>query len=112
VNIYVAATAGNGIKVNDGIYLDGGVINVETTADGAKGINCESFVKVAGGRTTVITSGTSAIEGSDTTNVAAMKCDSAYVQTAGIVSAEEHRFECEGSELQHFDYHVGEASSA
>ena len=85
VNIYVAATAGNGIKVNDGIYLDGGVINVETTADGAKGINCESFVKVAGGRTTVITSGTSAIEGSDTTNVAAMKCDSAYVQTAGIV---------------------------
>jgi len=85
VNIYVSTTAGNGIKVNDGIYLDGGVINVETTANGAKGINCESFIRVSGGRTTVITSGTSAIENSDTTNVAAVKCDSAYVQTAGIM---------------------------
>ncbi|MBP5196126.1 MAG: carbohydrate-binding domain-containing protein [Bacteroidaceae bacterium] len=56
-NIYVKSTANHGIKANDGVFINGGVLNVEVTAAAAKGINCESDIIVNGGRTTVITTG-------------------------------------------------------
>ena len=56
-NIYVKSTANHGIKANDGIFINGGILNVEVSAAAAKGINCESDIIVNGGRTTVLTTG-------------------------------------------------------
>lgn len=56
--LYLNSTSGNGIKANDYVYIKGGVINMEIAADGAKGINCDSLIYITGGRTTIITSGT------------------------------------------------------
>ncbi|MBM6993573.1 MAG: carbohydrate-binding domain-containing protein [Prevotella sp.] len=84
--INVTTTSGHGVKANDGIFVRGGVLNVKTTADGAKGINSDARIEVSGGRTTVITSGGSLVETTDTTSAAGMKCDSSYVQTAGTVN--------------------------
>ena len=44
-NIYANSTANHGIKANDGIFINGGIINVEVSAEAAKGINCESNMR-------------------------------------------------------------------
>ena len=60
--LYLNSTSGHGIKAKDFVYIKGGVINMEIAADGAKGINCDSLVYIAGGRTTILNSGTSRVE--------------------------------------------------
>ena len=55
--VYVKSIANHGIKANDGIFINGGILNVEVSAAAAKGINCESHIVVNGGRTTVLTTG-------------------------------------------------------
>jgi len=57
VNVYANSTTNHGIKANDGIYINGGILNVEVSAGGAKAINCESDVIVNGGRTIAIATG-------------------------------------------------------
>ncbi|MBQ9655498.1 MAG: carbohydrate-binding domain-containing protein [Prevotella sp.] len=64
-NVYAKSTANNGIKANDGVIINGGVLNVEVSAAAAKGINCESDITVNGGRTTVITTGNGAWDTED-----------------------------------------------
>lgn len=61
-NIYVKSTTNHGIKANDGIFINGGILNVEVSAAAAKGINCESNIIVNGGRTTVLTTGNGAYD--------------------------------------------------
>jgi len=61
-NIYVKSTANHGIKANDGIFINGGILNVEVSTAAAKGINCESDIIVNGGRTTVLTTGNGAYD--------------------------------------------------
>ena len=56
-NVYAKSTANNGIKTNDGIFINGGILNVEVSAAAAKGLNSESDIIINGGRTTVITTG-------------------------------------------------------
>ena len=63
--VHVTTSAGHGIKANDGIYVDGGVINVEVTGDGYKGFKSDHDIEVHGGRTTVITSGGSRLNEED-----------------------------------------------
>jgi hypothetical protein len=84
--IYVNSTVSNGIKANDGIFIGGGVVNVEVSAAGAKGLNSESNIVITGGRTTVITSGDSKITSNDTTSASAVKCDSTFTISAGILN--------------------------
>lgn len=84
-NIYAQSTANNGIKANDGIIINGGIINVEVSATAGKGINCENVIKVNGGRTTVVTTGDGeydATEG-DTDGSVAVKCDSLFLMKGG-----------------------------
>ncbi len=85
VNIYVNATAGNGIKANDAIYIKGGVINVETSAAASKGLSSDGLVMIDGGRTTVITSGAGALDddGTDVSGCAGVKADSIFVMNGG-----------------------------
>jgi hypothetical protein len=86
-NIDVKSTANHGIKANDGIYINGGILNVEVSAAAAKGINCESHIVVCGGRTTVITSGngTYDTEDKEAKGSAGIKADSTFTMYAGIV---------------------------
>lgn len=83
--INVTSSAGNAIKANDGIYVRGGVLNVAVSADGAKGINCEAETMISGGRTTIITSGGTLVEGSDTTGCGGLKSDLQLTITAGTL---------------------------
>ncbi len=84
-NIYVKSTANHGIKANDGVFINGGIVNVEVTAAAAKGINCESNVIVNGGRTTVIATGGGTYEDGEAKAAAGIKCDSTYTQNGGEV---------------------------
>ena len=86
-NIYVTSTANHGIKANDGIYINGGILNVEVSATAAKGINCESNIMVCGGRTTVVTTGNGTYDADDkdTKAAAAVACDSTFTMKGGTL---------------------------
>ena len=89
VKIYVNSTALDGIRANDGIIIDGGVINVETTGDGAKGLRSEGPMTVNGGRVTAISHGDTRITTEDgvidTTACAALACDTLLMVTNGTL---------------------------
>ena len=89
--LYMNSTSGHGIKAKDYVYIKGGVINMEIAADGAKGINCDSLVYITGGRTTLITSGTSRAEFDEegnevSTGVAGVKADWNITMTGGTLN--------------------------
>ena len=56
-NIYVNASSGNGIRGNDAVIVTGGVININVTGTADKGISTDGEVRIDGGRTTILTSG-------------------------------------------------------
>ena len=84
-NIYVKSTANHGIKTNDGIYINGGILNVEVSAAAAKGINCESHIIVNGGRTTVLNTGAGTYDTTDreAKGAAGIKADSTFTVNGG-----------------------------
>ena len=84
-NIYVKSTANHGIKANDGVFINGGILNVEVSAAAAKGINSESHVIVNGGRTTVLTTGNGVYDSEDkeAKGAAGIKADSTFIVNAG-----------------------------
>ena len=81
-------TSGSGIKAKDGVYINGGVLNIEANSDGGKGINCEDSVIVTGGRLTVINTGAPLVDVSlnDTTSSAGVKSDMAFLLKGGNVA--------------------------
>ena len=90
-HLYLNSTSGHGIKAKDYVHIKGGVINMEIAADGAKGINCDSLVYITGGRTTIITSGTTLIEtdgegNPTTTGCAGVKADDNMTMTGGTLN--------------------------
>ena len=90
-HLYLNSTSGHGIKAKDYVYIKGGVINMEIAADGAKGINCDSLVNITGGRTTIITSGTSKWETDSlgelvSTGCAGVKADYNMTMTGGTLN--------------------------
>ena len=86
-NIYINSSASNGMKSNDGIFIRGGVLNIEVSGDAEKGINTEGNITVDGGRTTIITTGTTEYDSDDNEykGCAAMKADSAVTINNGEV---------------------------
>lgn len=86
-NIYAKSTQNHGLKANDGIYINGGIVNVEVSAAAAKGINCESNIVVSGGRTTIVTTGNGTYDTEDreAKGSAGIKCDSTFTMYGGEV---------------------------
>ena len=84
-NVYAKSTQNHGIKANDGIFINGGILNVEVSAAAAKGINSESNIIVNGGRTTVITTGNGAWDSEDqeAKGAAGIKADSTFTMNGG-----------------------------
>ena len=90
VKINVSSSALDGLRANDGIIIDGGVINVETTGAGAKGVRSGGQMLVGGGRVVAISHGDTRIETTDdglldTATCAALYCDTLITVNAGTL---------------------------
>ena len=83
--ININASAGNGVKANDAIIIEGGVLNVEVSDTASKGLSSDGYVEVNGGRTTVITTGDGEYEEdeNDTSACAGIKSDSIFTMNGG-----------------------------
>ena len=94
VNLYVKDTENNGIKAGADMFINGGIINVEVSADGGKAINCDTNVTINGGRTTVIATGNGTWEvdetlatGGDTKAAAGIGSDGIFYMNGGELYA-------------------------
>ena len=87
INIY--STALDGLRANDGIIVDGGVINVGTSGVGAKGVRSGGPLTVNGGRLVAISKGDARFDVggdvADTTACEALYCDTLMTVNAGIL---------------------------
>ena len=86
--IYASTRTGNGIKVNDGLWINGGALNIDVTADGGRGIKCDSTVTINGGNTIITTSGDCVYDNDeqDYSSAACIKCDYDFTMTAGSLT--------------------------
>lgn len=85
--VNIVNTASHGLKANDGIFIRGGVLNIRTYGDGAKGINSEYNLDITGGRTTIITSGSDDLStAADTTSTAGIKTDMWLLIEGGVIA--------------------------
>ncbi len=89
VNLYVNSTANHGIKGGSDIIINGGIVNVEVSAAGAKAINGDECVKINGGRTTAIATGNGTWDTEDleTKAGAGVACDSIFYMNGGELYA-------------------------
>ena len=89
VKIHVNSSALDGLRANDGIIIDGGVINIEATGAGAKGVRSGGPMTVNGGRLVAISDGDTRIETVDavldTATCASLYCDTLLTVNAGII---------------------------
>lgn len=87
VNLYVKSTANHGIKAGDDLYINGGIINVEVSAAGAKGINGDIDININGGRTTVVSTANGQWDDEDleTKASAGIACDSVFTMNDGEI---------------------------
>ena len=90
VRIYVNSTALDGLRANDGIIVDGGVVNIETTGAGAKGVRSGGVMTVNGGRLIAVNVGDPRTDIdddglNDTTACAALYCDSLLTVNGGVL---------------------------
>ena len=90
VMLTVRTATGSGIKVNDGLWIHDGTLDIKVTGDGCRGIKCDSMVVITGGQTTVSTSGDCLIETvdgvRDTTSAACVKCEYQFLMTGGTLT--------------------------
>ena len=72
--IIVSSSAGHGIRGKEAVYISGGTISVDVSADMKKGITSDSLVCINGGNTTINVTGAAAYDSED----------AEYKGTAGI----------------------------
>lgn len=88
VTIQATSPTGNGIKVNDGLWINNGTIDISVTADAARGIKCDSVVVITGGTTTIKTTGDCVYDNDvdDYSSAACIKCDYDFTMTGGTLT--------------------------
>ena len=81
----VSCTSGNGIKVNDGIWINSGTIGIDVTSTAGRGIKCDSVVVITGGDITINTTGNDVYDAdeSDYSSAACIKCDYDFTMSGG-----------------------------
>jgi hypothetical protein len=74
--------------VNDGLWINNGTIDINVTANAARGIRCDSVVVINGGNTTIATSGDCVYDSqtADYSSAACIKCDYPFTMTAGSLT--------------------------
>ncbi len=90
VKMYVNTSALDGLRANDGIIVDGGVVNIEATGVGAKGVRSGGEMIVNGGRMIALSHGDtrSGLDDDglmDTASCAALYCDTLLTVNAGVL---------------------------
>ena len=90
VKIFVNSSALDGLRANDGIIVDGGVINIGTIGAGAKGVRSGGEMIVNGGRLIAMSVGDPRTDIdddglNDTTACAALYCDSLLTVNGGVL---------------------------
>lgn len=88
VTLNVSSTTGNGIKVNDGLWINNGTLDISVTADAARGIKCDSVVVITGGTITIETSGDCVYDSDeqDYSSAACIKCDYDFTMSGGTLT--------------------------
>ena len=88
LTLSVKSSTGSGIKVNDGLWINNGNIDIKVTADAARGIKSDSVVVINGGNTTITTSGDCVYdkEEDDFSSAACIKCDRDFTMTGGTLT--------------------------
>lgn len=90
ITINATSEAGNGVKVNDGLFVSAGILTINVTADGARGIKCDARTEISGGNITITTKGDCLIEKEngviDTTSCAGIKSDSLFTMSGGTLT--------------------------
>lgn len=84
----IRSSTGNGLKVNDGLWVHAGTMDINVTADAARGIKCDSVVVITGGNITINTSGNCVYDTdeADYSSAACIKCDNAFTMSGGILT--------------------------
>jgi len=88
VTLHASSTTGNGIKVNDGLWINNGTIDISVSADAARGIRCDSVVVITGGTTTIATSGDCLYDqdANEYSSAACIKCDYDFTMSGGTLT--------------------------
>ncbi len=88
VTLNVTSSVGSGIKVNDGLWIADGTLNVSVTGDAARGIKCDSVVVISGGSTTITTAGDCVYDSEqlDYSSAACIKCEYPFTMTGGTLT--------------------------
>ena len=86
--VTATTSTGNGIKVNDGLWINGGTLGISVTSDAGRGIKCDSVVVISGGTTTITTSGDCVYDTDeqDYSSAACIKCDYPFTMTGGTLT--------------------------
>ena len=88
VTLHATSTTGNGIKVNDGLWINNGILDIHVTADGARGIKCDNVVVITGGTTTIATSGDCVydVDADEYNSAACIKCELDFTMSGGTLT--------------------------
>ena len=57
LTVLASTTGSNGLKANDGVFIEGGSLTIDVRADGARGIRSEARTEIRGGAIAITTSG-------------------------------------------------------
>lgn len=90
ITVNISDNGSNGVKTNDGVFIQDGTLNITIGTDGGRGIKSDSCVVVTGGTTTIETSGDCKIETinsvADTTSAAGIKTDDVFTMSGGTMT--------------------------
>ena len=83
--ITAQSSTGHGIKVNDGIWINGGILDINVTADAARGIKSDTEVVITNGDITINITGDCIYDETeaDYSSAACIKCENAFTMSGG-----------------------------